>query len=355
MNIAIEKGLHLEKTKLGSGDKEEGYKVEKSRLKGFIVGISVSFLLLLSLAIVYLILYNEQVALSIQQRFQLKEQHGKDKSQSIRMAVALQQAIVEHAESISEANRMLKRIDNVIDNNFENLIKEVSKANSIPQGELVSKLADAKQKITAYVNQEIEDFSKDAKDTSSQNKIRLQKIAKIQEESLRGLLTSVSGIKLDALEDMLDDLFDAVHKSIPLSIDSDDIAEIDNIADKLYEQSMTKEDGKKAFGELQKRITDLPELFTNQIKNAQTAYELGNILDQISEAAKLSSGREELAAIEKKWREDMEKFDKTKEFEEDEIQCTVDAMLKVQQLVSAGKVPVHLLDFEALDLDGKFP
>lgn len=361
MNIAIERGLNAQPTKIGVGEKQQGYKVESKRLQSFVFGTCLSLFILAVLAIVYVFLYNQEVVKGIEQSFKLREQHGKDKAQSIRMAVALQQALAEHSESVNDANRMLKRIDNVIDKGFENLINQVT-AENIPMNELVTLLADTKQKITEYINQEIEDFSSDAKSTSTVNKARLQKIAKIQEQSLRDLLKSVSGIKLDALEDMLEDLFDAVHKSVPLSIDLELVNEIDTIADKLYEETITKEQGEAEFNNLKKKIADLPDVFSSQIERARSADELADALDRISEAARLSSGRSELESIEKKWRDDLNRVgDKHKgikgkgDDEEEEAQSTVDAMLQIQKLVSDGKVPVHLLDFEALDLDGKWP
>lgn len=252
MNKAIE-AAGLTKTKVGSGDKEEAYAVKQSRLKAFLGGIVVTLLTLVVLIVVYATMYNDE---RVKSMFQLRETQKKleaQKEDAVRLGMAIHAQNSEKEAQERESVRMFKRIGSVIDRKFAEMALQ---SRNLPNAEVFTPLLDGVRKeMNKYVKEELEHFEKDAKAYDDIQAKRLGKLSQLQEQSMRELLKSVSGVKMEALEDMLSEVFDAANKAPKIAVDEVTIDAFEDLADGLYEERITLEDARKQFDKLRSKIT----------------------------------------------------------------------------------------------------
>lgn len=269
------------------------------------------------------------------------------------MAMHQQESERDHQEE--DVKRSFRRVVSVVNRKFEELI-----AGADAPGEK-EKLVGAKAEVIKFVEDELEGFEKDRKMYDAGAKKRLEKLSKLQEKSMRDLLTSVSGVKYEALEQMINDVFAAARKASDMDVPDKVLDELEELADAMYEQRTTLQVGRQRLDVIRKQIQgglsqDLAQIFDS----ASDADEFAEGIDQLSDAVRLARGKKEIAAIEEQWSANMEEAransiakaeeDGEERAYDDEVRVTVEMLLKIHTLVSEGKVPVHLLDFEAIDL-----
>ena len=367
MQIVLEKGLEARPSKMGAGDKEAAFKVKQSRLRTVIYGVCVVFLVLLIVSVSYVSMFKQEQARAFIQNHRGMKLRQKDKSENVRLGIAMQQVLTEDAKESKEMTRILKRISARVERGFDELLEKTGGVN-YDADQLRVVLGDTQKQLRAFVDDELGDFQKKIGASDKINEARLAKLAKIQEQSLRDILTTVSGVKMESLSLMLDDLFDALDKTEHIELSEQVADDLDDLADKLYEEAIDLAEGRAEFKKQFSAIIGdrLPLEMKGQLDVAKDTDEFADALDALAEMARLSAGRKELVAIEKQYRRDiaiaqkeMENAPEDDDEEDDdyvdpEAEVVVETMLKVHRLVADGKVPTHLLDFESLNLDEEY-
>ena len=367
MQAAIEQGLGAHRTKLGPGDKEEGYLMRANRAKAFVGGIVVTLVVLVVLAGSYAALFNDE---RMRRMFQLRQQMvqtGNQKEDLVRLGLALHQQESERESQERDTVRTLKRITSVVERKFDHLLSDAAIASDVKAA-----LVNAKRDVTSYVADELRDFERERSEYDREAQKRLQRLAKMQEQSMRELLKTVAGVKMEALMDMLEEVFQAAAKAPALQADVMVVERLQEVADGLYEERITLEEGRQMFDKEKASIHgDIPADVRDRMARATDPDEFADALDSITDIMRLAAGRADVAAIERQWRQSLARAqDTAQRFNEraqallesgrspdeegaeydDEVRANVDAVLAVHKLVSEGKVPLHLLDFEAMEL-----
>jgi hypothetical protein len=359
---------------MGAGEKEEAYAMKASRAKAFLGGIIVTLLVLAVLAGSYAALFNEERMRHIFQVKKTMKQSGEQKEATVRLGFEIQKQESEREEQERDTMRSFKRISSVVDRKFNTLLADAQFGLLSPQFKI--QIETLKKDILDYVNEELKDFEKERTQYDKESQKRLQRLASMQEQSMRELLRTVSGVKMEALMEMLEEVFTAANKAPAIRATPSMLAQIEELADALYEDKITLEEGHSQFEKLRSGISgDLPEEIAQEMKQAREADVFAEALDSIVEVARLASGKEEIAQIEKKWRKNLENAGEhfqrladraekmiadgkdplesmatDEEYYDQEVQANVEAILAVHKLVSEGKVPLHLMDFETMEL-----
>lgn len=350
---SLEQGLGFTVTKIGPGEKEEAYAMPKYRVMWFLAAIVAALVLLSILVGIYAGLFNDERIRRMFQEKKALEKIGEEKVDAVRLGMAIHQQEAEREHQEYDTKRALKRIMSVVSRKFDELMSETK------DEKVLKRLRDSKSTLTSFVSDELKDFEKEKKAYDAEAKKRFEKLAKFQEESLRELLKSVSGVKMAAMEDMLEEVFAAGQKAPKLEVSDEAEDEIEALADSMYEGKTELETGRQRLETLKLQIFGtLPDDLVKSFAEATDADAFAEALDELVEITKLARGKKEIAAIEEQWRANVDKARldaQNNDDEEDgaydeEIKHNVDALLAVQKLVAQGKVPVYLLDFEAIDL-----
>jgi hypothetical protein len=201
--------------------------------------------------------------------------------------------------------------------------------------------------------------------------VKLERIAQMQEDAIESLLKTVSGVKLHALKELLEETFMTVRHAPSVQMSDATINEVEGIADKLYEESIKLDEGRRLFAALSSQIRGIPKEMKRELDNAKDEDAFAESLDALNDLARMTIGREEVAQIEKTWRSSVDKIEEkvhvktTKMLDngadplesnlpedamQEELEVDVQAVLAVQRMVAAGKLPTHLVDFTALNL-----
>jgi len=327
-------------------------------VKWFLTSILATLVLLSILVGVYAGLFNDERLRRTSQEKKSMEMMGDQKVEAVRLGYALHQQEAEREHQESDTKRALKRIMSVVTRTFDELAAD-SKMKLQAQP-----LKEAKATIVNFVDQELKDFEKDKKAYDTESKKLLERLALLQEQSLRDLLKSVSGVKMEAMEDMLEDVFAAGQRAPTLDVTDKALEEVESLADSMYEGKTSLEKGRERLGTIRLQINgELPEEITKSLSTAKSANDFAQTLDELIEIAELARGKKEIAMIETTWRKNVgearaanegaqedENEDEDDENYDEEIKHNVDALLAIHKLVAEGKVPVYLLDFEAIDM-----
>jgi hypothetical protein len=354
---ALEQGLGVHSTKLGPDNKEEAYAMTKARVRWFLAGIIAALVLLSILVGIYAGLFNDERIRRVFQEKQTMERIGEEKVDAVRLGIAIHQQEAEREHQEYDTKRAMKRIMSVVGRKFDELISAAKEPNQI------LKLKESKAHITTFVNDELKDFEKEKRAYDVQAKKRLEKLAVAQEQSLRELLKSVSGVKMEAMEDMLEEVFAAGKRAPLLEVSDQAVDEIEELADALYEGKTDLQKGRQRLETIRLQIGGtLPDDLTKAFSDARDGDAFAQALDELVEITKLARGKKEIEAIEASWRKDVDKArdkaessdqpqdEEDEDIYDEEIKLNVDALLAIQKLVAEGKVPVYLLDFEAIDM-----
>lgn len=201
--------------------------------------------------------------------------------------------------------------------------------------------------------------------------IKLERIAQMQEDAIESLLKTVSGVKLHALKELLEETFQTIRHAPSVMMSEALINDVEQIADKLYEETIKIDEGRRQFNALSSQIKGMPKEMKKELENARDEVAFAEALDAINDLARMNTGKEEVAQIEKTWRQSVEKIEdkvhaKTSKMldnggdplesslpedaMQEELEVDVQAVLAVQRMVAAGKLPTHLVDFTALNL-----
>ena len=193
---------------MGGGDKETAYKVKSSSLKRFFVIIFGLGMVLLSGVLLYSTLYTKQRAMFLKTVVMGKKRSAVDKAKTIRLGQQLQAALntADQAES-----RILNRVNQVVVNRFSDLLKKVNQG--LDGSEVEAEILETRSVLVKYIKSEMDDLKQERMAEAKANNKQLEKIAKFQEQSIRDLLKNVAGTRIKALEDMVDDIFEAVDET----------------------------------------------------------------------------------------------------------------------------------------------
>lgn len=363
---ALEQGLGVQRTKLGPGNKTEGYAMPKSSAKAFVGGICATLIVLTILVVVYAGMANDERVKSFLNTANFQKKLGQQKVETVRLGMALHQQETKREDQESDTRRAFSRIQSVVNKKFDSVLAE----SMFGQNDQQDKLKELKDQIASFVEHELKDWDKTADQLDAKNKERLEKLMRFQEQSLRDLLSNVSGIKMDAIEDMLKEIFESSKQAHDLRADESVIEEIEQLADKIYEEEFNLEQGRSQWEKLRPKVKgELPEEMMKAFSSTQDSDTFAETLEDLIDNIKLSAGREEIAKIESKWKVDIEKAskemseldqandDKNDDEDDDdddfvdlEIKVNVDTVLSLHKLMAEGKIPIHLLDFDSLDI-----
>lgn len=346
MDIAIEKGLCAEPTKVGSAQKTPAYAIARKKLQKFICAIFFSFVILGVLGTIYFRLFlDEKARNSI-----LQEMESKGQAQNIRMSVALQAALSQ--DDKDDHIKSFNRINRYIEGQLSNVLLQ------FPEGKSKIELENAKASILTFVDLQLRAFLEDLKHTENQRREKLGQVSMNQMKELHQLLNKLSGIRLQALEEMLEDLFQAIDVEMNVELSQDGIRRLDNLIEyDLFEHDFPLQRGKEeALGIFRESGYVLPEEIEKALMSAKTNGLLATILDEISESAKLAPGRAQLEEIRSHYLKEKQKWDHTMNkrghpARNEVAKITVETVLKVQELVNQGVVPMEYLDFADLGID----
>lgn len=357
MKGAIALGLGATPTKVGHGEKEAGYKVKATSLQRFFLGVVGIGILLLAAVGAYQIVLSQEIGKGILNQRRAEIKHGKASTKAIRLGASLQSAL-QGQNKENDLVRTLKRVNNVVERQFDELsaVLQHSDANLAEEG---------KAKISGYIQSEIDDFVKEHAEEQKKNSVQLERIAKMQKKALRGILTSVYEGQVGALETMLNDLFEEVEEVPVVEIPPSMIVPIQELADSLFDESLTLDQGWARLSALEseyKTPINLDEEDGTPARKALTNAELlAEELDQLAEDAKISTGRPRLKALAAQWKsiKDQKKdgiegkatSDDNDDADDDETDPTVEIMLQVQDLVNEGLVPPEWLQFDEMEAD----
>lgn len=131
MEIAIEKGLNAKVTKMGAGEKEKAYAVGQSTLKSFILGIVFALIVLGGLAGGYIMLYQNEKVKSIVMKRDSAIKTSKNAQKSLRVGMDMIKKIGGEFNDQLNSERILKRINAVVENRFTELVTQNSQGGKI--------------------------------------------------------------------------------------------------------------------------------------------------------------------------------------------------------------------------------
>lgn len=363
---ALEQGLGVRTTKIGSDSKELAYAMPQSRAKWFAMAILLSLFVLAVMAVSYAELFNDERILRALDLRTAMLKMGDQKMESVRLGMALHQQHAVREGQEEEAMRALNRIQNVLTKRFDDFIAKQ------PNAHEQLALESFRNELNAFVTGEIANFQSLSKTIDLEAQATLENLSKLQEQSLRDLLKNVNGVKMEAFEDMLRDVFSAGERALEVDISQQETELLEQLVDGLYEEKLTLEDGKRELARIRRDRQWPLEAF----ENAVSEVDFAQALEQLVDDGKLSKGKKEVALIASQWEaaveqaranqqqgnqgggddeddEDEENKDDEEGGDEDfdeEIKANVDALLAIHKLVAQGKVPFHLLDFEAIDM-----
>lgn len=342
---ALEKGLGLQTTKLGPGDKELGYAMPQQRAKYFGLGILSTVLLLVVLAALYAWMYDaERLRRAFDNQVNMNKLAG-EKADVVRLQLLLHQEQSANGKQIDDAKRAMNRITNVIHHQFALLAE---KTGSTP-GDLV----EFRDNLASFVASEVVAFQRDLDVLNTQQKTRLDRMSKFQAKSLRELLTSMSHVRLSEFQSMIEDVFEAGSKAREMDVSVEQLEQLERLADQLYEGAILVPQAKQEFARIRGSQPWEEEIAT------EDGGEMAEQLEALIDAGQLARGKKELRAIEDKYKLGMAydgSSDSDGEPEErdafvQEIETSVNTIMAIHQLMSEGKVPFHMLDFEAIALE----
>lgn len=339
MKSALEAGLGATPTKMGNGDKEAGYKVKASLLQRIFLGVVAVGLLLLGAVAVSQFMFASEVNKGIQNERIASIKQGLTSFKQIRLGASLQAALHDQNND-HDTVRMLNRVTNVVERELD---------------ELGPSAANARSKVVGYIQSEIDEFMRVHSGEEEKNRVRLEKIAKMQKNALREILTNVYDGQLGALEGLLNEFFEEVNETPVVKLPAAMIAPLQSLVDGLYDESITLDQGWAQLTALEgehKTVLKFESSTRDSIANAEA---LGDELDELAEYAKVNEGRSKVAELEKEWAE-IKRANQVgsgagPDDSDGETDPTVELMLKVQDLVNEGLIPPEWLDFADMEED----
>jgi hypothetical protein len=345
----LEQGFGLHRTKLGSGEKEVAYAIKQSRLRAFAVGVCATLVFLTTLTGVFMGLYDGE---RVKNLFSTRQQHAKladEKGDAMKLAFALHHQEAEQDEQQRDSVRMLNRITSKIEHTFEERFQFIT------QPDMKAQVLAAKKELVEYVQHELKDFKAEISELDKDAHKRLEMLAAMQEQSMRDLLTTVSGVKLEELDSMLDKVFRSAESAPEIEMQERQIDDLENLADAIMSEIVSLEEGKGKFEKARGGIKgSIPPEIESRLRSPIDADDFGEGINELCEFARLSYGRGQIMTIRKQYR-DAKADGAQQEDEQGEIRATVEAVIQLHKLVSQGKVPFHLLDLEVLDLKNDTP
>lgn len=345
---ALEQGLGIQTTKLGSGEKNLAYAMPQQRAKWFLGGIFSALTVLLVLVTVYAGLYDdERVRRTFDNKLSM-EKLTEEKADSVRLQFLVQQEHVASGKQIDDAKRAMSRIMNVINAKFDDYI-QAEPTNS--------RLSSFRTNLVNFVSSELEAFRKATDAAYAQTKSRLERMSKFQEQSLRELLTSVSDVKLGAFEDMIQEVFEAAKKApVDLEVSIEQMEQLEKLSDQIYEEQVTSFD--EALKQYQAIRQGKQWGEYSEMNTVTTALDLADQIELLLDDAQLARGRKELEQIELRFKQSVAEARAigpddadSRDAMGEEVQANVDTVIAIHKLASEGKVPFAMLDFEAITLD----
>ena len=363
----VEAGLGATRTKVGPGNKEDGYSIRATRLKAFLAGVAATVLTLAILVAVYAIMFQNERVRGMMAVRKSKQETSAAMKDKVRLGFAVEQLEAERAMTERDVSRALNRINVVLHVQLETLKRAPPIAQAPDSVKLINDLA---QQMGDYIRKEMTEVEKEIKDSGDVDRLRL--VASMQESTLRDLLKTFSGIKMNALRSMLEEVFTVARKSPDLPLSPSQVTDLERIADRLYEGNMDIKEGATTFERTAESYrSKIPKAALKAILEAKTPDEMGEAIDSLCDIARMNTGRGAIADIERKWRMNMEQLHERHSAEaheawkkgedmmeslipaqqlDEELEADVDAILAVHSLIADGQVPTHLLDFSLLHL-----
>lgn len=344
-------GVGAKPVKLGSGDKEKGYAFRVITLKRIAFGIFVCGCILLSGTVA------QHFRLVLAQRQYVNAKIQQD-SLSIAQNMQLEAALSAQLQAKDDVLRVLKRIKSVTNTKIEEAL------NLIPtdQADVRIKVADVLNAVEVYVDSEKEDYVKEAAEKEDKTRGQLEALRKKQITALEKLLNQVTEVKLEALEELLEDLFERAEDSLEVSLPEYMWIDLENLVDELYQETITLEKGKEEF-DIKFRPNfmgqGIPHDINNRLANANNHGDLADVMDEILEGVQIYKGRAKVAEIAKEWKDAQNKADEASPTDSEAVEkaektytkATVDAIIKIQEMINQGLLQQDVLDFDEISLD----
>jgi hypothetical protein len=296
---------------------------------------------------------------------------------AVRMGFAVEQAENEVAHEEHDVERAFSRLGDF----FSNILDQITQDPECP-ATLKLKVMSFKPIVHIHAMKEIAELKKaierigakidpETGNAAADTHLKLERIAQMQEDAIESLLKTVSGVKLHALKELLEETFMTVRHAPSVQISDTTMTQIEQIADKLYEESIKLDEGKRQFAALSSQIKGIPREMKRELDNSKDEDAFAENLDALNDLARMTAGKEEVATIENGWRKSVDRIEdkvhmKTskmldngndplesslpEEAMQEELEVDVQAVLAIQRMVAAGKLPTHLVDFTALNL-----
>mmetsp|Transcript_19842 Transcript_19842/g.38891 ORF Transcript_19842/g.38891 Transcript_19842/m.38891 type:complete len:368 (-) Transcript_19842:384-1487(-) len=355
MEAALEGGLGGQRVKMGSGDKTEGIAFRTSVIRRVLLGVcAVGLLMATGMAWTYRESIEHRYNLYME-RQALANHRIQGEASAIAQKLQLEAALSMQLETKEEVIRLIRRIRGFTSAKIEDAL------NAISDDKERSKVKIILTNVERYIDSERNDYVKEFDEISERRKSQMKKLHKSQTTALHKLLTRVTDVRLEALEEMLEDLFERMDDSIEVSLPSPKWKPLETLVDNLYQEKLSIQDGVQRFDSDFKPYFEgpgVPQDLDNRIHEAKTMGDLADVLDEIYEGAQFYHGRGALKEIRARWITARDKAENPKlsgreadAAEEFYIRTTVQAVIDVQELVNQDKVPEDFLDFDDLDLE----
>jgi len=289
----LEQGLGLHRTKLGSNEKEMAYSMKQTRVRYFAAGVCLALFVLATLTGVFITLYDSERVARIFAHKQSMEKIMDEKHDAIRLAFAMHHQAAEQDEAHRDSMRMLKRITSKIEHAFEEHFDALTLAPDVR-----AQIKAVKMELVAYVEHELKDFKQEVHVKETEEQKRLQKLSIMQEASMRELLKTMSGMKLNELDNMLSTVFKAAASAPEIHMAESDVDEMENLADSVFGEIVSLDEGRRKFAELRGAIKGtIPKDIEARLANPVDPDDWAECLNQLTEYARLSNGRKQIMAI----------------------------------------------------------
>ena len=124
-----------------------------------------------------------------------------------------------------------------------------------------------------------------------------------QEQAIRDLLSNVAGTRVKALEEMIEDIFEAVDETPNVVIEGTVIEKLEIITDQLYNEHLAFAQGKQQYQAIaSKHLKRLPAEYDVQDRVNGDAETLADFIDDMCGKGRSSNrGREEIENIRKSY------------------------------------------------------
>mmetsp|Transcript_12866 Transcript_12866/g.20421 ORF Transcript_12866/g.20421 Transcript_12866/m.20421 type:complete len:372 (-) Transcript_12866:271-1386(-) len=357
MDIALERGLAAQKVKVGDGEKTPGLAFARITIKKVIAGVFLVLgVMLLGTIWSYRVALRERYNAYVESK-RAESSQIRGEAFSIAQNIQLEAALTNQAAAKDDITRILKRIQAYSKGKIDDA------AILVEDPQVRRQVVKILGHIETYIQSEKDDFEKEYEVAAKKRSEQIKKLRKSQTQALEKLLNRVTDVRLEALEEMLTDLFERVQDSVRVNLEQGKWQELEDLVDKLYQEDFTVQEGLAEFEKIRPFFGEpgIPADLEKTLESATDQGSLADVLDEVYEGAQIFKGREQLLKIRDEWETMQKKADSVagEARTQEEVQkaeqlytrSTVNAVLDVQELINDGLIPQDFLDFEAIDLE----